>query len=152
MARATASEAIQDVVRLLSRYGFAAHADGEDGLRAWAIPDGRLLAHVRAEPLHALAVHGDTLYLGLRGPVLRGWACVLEVFPVLPLIANEPLGVGALSYAGRFTIGVVADRDAYPDLDAFAAGLRELHPLGVPTHPTSIRPTGEMVTHVSAQD
>ena len=35
---ATASEAIQDVVRLLSRYGFAAHADGEDGLRACACP------------------------------------------------------------------------------------------------------------------
>jgi hypothetical protein len=47
---------------------------------------------------------------------------------------------------------VVADRDAYPDLDAFAAGLREeLHTLGVPTHPTPIHPTEEMVTHVSAQ-
>jgi diacylglycerol O-acyltransferase / wax synthase len=85
-------------------------------------------------------------------PLYLAGAQVLEVFPVLPLIANEPLGVGALSYAGRFTIGVVADRDAYPDLDAFAAGLREeLHHLGVPTHPTSIRPIGEMVTHVSAQ-
>jgi hypothetical protein len=38
---------------------------------------------------------------------------------VLPLIANEPLGVGALSYAGQFHIGVVADPDAYPDLDVF---------------------------------
>jgi diacylglycerol O-acyltransferase len=85
-------------------------------------------------------------------PLYLAGARLLEVFPVLPLIANEPLGVGALSYAGRFTIGVVADRDAYPDLDAFAAGLRdELHALGVPTHPTPIRPTGEMVTHVRAQ-
>lgn len=33
---------------------------GEDGLRMWAIPDGRLLGHVRTEPLHALAVHGGT--------------------------------------------------------------------------------------------
>jgi diacylglycerol O-acyltransferase len=89
---------------------------------------------------------------GPEVPLYLAGAQVLEVFPILPLIANEPLGVGALSYAGRFTIGVVADRDAYPDLDAFAAGLREeLHPLGVPTHPTSIRPIGEMVTHVSAQ-
>jgi diacylglycerol O-acyltransferase / wax synthase len=85
-------------------------------------------------------------------PLYLAGARVLEVFPLLPLIANEPLGVGALSYAGAFTIGVVADRDAYPDLDAFAAGLREeLHALGVPTHPTSIRPTGEMVTYVSVQ-
>ena len=85
-------------------------------------------------------------------PLYLAGAQVPEVFPLLPLIANEPLGVGALSYAGTFTIGVVADRDAYPDLDAFAAGLREeLHALGVPTHPTPIRPTEEMVTHVSAQ-
>ena len=53
--------------------------------------------------------------------------------PVLPLIANEPLGVGALSYAGQFAIGVIADRDAYPDLDVFMAGAREaLQALGVP--------------------
>jgi WS/DGAT/MGAT family acyltransferase len=85
-------------------------------------------------------------------PLYLAGAQVLEVFPILPLIANEPLGVGALSYAGALAIGVVADRDAYPDLDAFAAGLREeLHALDVPTHPTSIPPTGEMVTHVSAQ-
>jgi hypothetical protein len=49
---------------------------------------------------------------------------VLEVFPVLPLIANEPLGVGALSYAGALAIGVVADRDAYPDLQVFTAAVR----------------------------
>jgi diacylglycerol O-acyltransferase / wax synthase len=64
----------------------------------------------------------------IPGPTLPLYLCgarVLEVFPVLPLIANEPLGVGALSYAGQFTIGVVADRDAYPDLDVFLAGARE---------------------------
>jgi hypothetical protein len=59
---------------------------------------------------------------------------------MLPLIANEPLGVGALSYAGTFNVGVVADRDAYPDLDVFAAGARaELHALGIPTSPTRDR-------------
>ena len=35
---AGSSAAIQDVVRLLSRYGFAALADGDDGLRACACP------------------------------------------------------------------------------------------------------------------
>jgi hypothetical protein len=44
--------------------------------------------------------------------------------------------VGALSYAGAFNIGVVADRDAYPDLGVFVAGAREeLDTLGVPAHP-----------------
>jgi WS/DGAT/MGAT family acyltransferase len=76
---------------------------------------------------------------GPEVPLYLTGAQVLEVFPLLPLIANEPLGVGALSYAGRVGVGVVADRDAYPDLDAFATGMRdELHALGLPTHPTSI--------------
>jgi diacylglycerol O-acyltransferase / wax synthase len=71
------------------------------------------------------SIPGPTVPLYLAG------ARVLEVFPVLPLIANEPLGVGALSYAGTFTIGIVADRDAYPDIDVVAAGMRdELHALG----------------------
>ena len=53
---------------------------------------------------------------------------------MLPLIANEPLGVGALSYAGTFAIGVVADQDARPDLDVFTAAMRDdLHALGVAT-------------------
>ena len=70
---------------------------------------------------------------GPTGPLSLCGARVLEVFPVLPLIANEPLGVGALSYAGQFAIGVIADRDAYPDLDIFVAGAREeLRALGVP--------------------
>jgi WS/DGAT/MGAT family acyltransferase len=77
------------------------------------------------------SIPGPTVPLHLAG------ARVLEVFPVLPLIANEPLGVGALSYAGALDIGVVADRDAYPDLDVFLAGAREeLNALGVPTHTT----------------
>jgi len=76
---------------------------------------------------------------GPTAPLYLAGARLLEVFPVLPLIANEPLGVGALSYAGAFDIGVVADRDAFPDLDVFAAGVREeLHALGVPACLTSI--------------
>jgi hypothetical protein len=71
----------------------------------------------------------------IPGPTTPLYLCgarVLEVFPVLPLIANEPLGVAALSSAGELAIGVVADRDAYPDLDAFVAGAREeLQTLGV---------------------
>jgi diacylglycerol O-acyltransferase / wax synthase len=76
------------------------------------------------------SIPGPTVPLYLTG------AQVLEVFPVLPLIATEPLGVGALSYAGAFNIGVVADRDAYPDLDVFVAGAQEeLDTLGVSAHP-----------------
>ena len=75
----------------------------------------------------------------IKGPGVPLWlagAPVLGVFPVLPLIANEPLGVGALSYRGALTIGVAADRDAFPDLDVFTAAIREeLNALGVPADP-----------------
>jgi diacylglycerol O-acyltransferase / wax synthase len=81
---------------------------------------------------------------GPQVPLYLAGAPVLEVFPVLPLIANEPLGVGALSYAGAFSIGVVADRDAFPDLDVFTAGVRQaLRALGVSTDPTPIHPGAE---------
>ena len=39
------------------------------------------------------------------------------------LIARVSLAVGVISYAGQFNIMVVADRDAYPDLDMFVAGV-----------------------------
>ena len=50
---------------------------------------------------------------------------MLEVFPVLPLVGNEPIGVGAVSYADTFNIGIAVDRDAVPDLDALAGGVRD---------------------------
>jgi diacylglycerol O-acyltransferase / wax synthase len=55
-------------------------------------------------------------------PVYLAGMRVIEVFPLLPLIGKVPLGVGAISYSGQFTIGVVADRDACPDLEVFVAG------------------------------
>jgi hypothetical protein len=32
--------------------------------------------------IEGLAVNGERVFVGLRGPVLRGWACLLEVHPV----------------------------------------------------------------------
>ncbi len=100
-------------------------------IRGWLARRLMLAAVMRQRVNVATAsIPGPTVPLHLAG------ARVLEVFPVLPLIANEPLGVGALSYAGALTIGIVADRDAYPDLDAFVAGARErLGMLGVRTLP-----------------
>jgi diacylglycerol O-acyltransferase len=78
---------------------------------------------------------------GPKRPLYLGGARIHEVFPVLNLIGNVALGVGALSYAGTFNIGVVADRDAYPDIDVFAAGVRdELQALEASTHAAPGRP------------
>jgi diacylglycerol O-acyltransferase len=78
---------------------------------------------------------------GPRRPLYLAGARILELFPVVNLLGNQPLGVGALSYAGTFNIGVVADRDAYPDIDVFAAAVRdELHGLAVRSVSTSVAP------------
>jgi diacylglycerol O-acyltransferase / wax synthase len=58
-------------------------------------------------------------------PLYFAGARLLEVFPVLPLIGKVSLGVAALSYAGQFNLTAVADTDAYPDLEVFAAGVRD---------------------------
>ena len=49
---------------------------------------------------------------------------LVEAFPVVPIMGNVPLGIGALSYAGQFNITVIADRDSCPDAGVFTAGLR----------------------------
>jgi diacylglycerol O-acyltransferase / wax synthase len=62
---------------------------------------------------------------GPQVPLYLAGARLLEAFPILPLIAKSSLAVGALSYAGQFTIMAVADRDICPDLDVFAAGAQD---------------------------
>ncbi|HET9255210.1 MAG TPA: wax ester/triacylglycerol synthase family O-acyltransferase [Pseudonocardiaceae bacterium] len=57
-------------------------------------------------------------------PLYLAGAPLAEVFPVVPLMGNIPLGIGALSYAGQFNITVVADRDGCPDAEIFTAALR----------------------------
>lgn len=77
---------------------------------------------------------------GPQQPLYLAGARLLEVFPVLPLMAKTTLGVGALSYAGQFNTMAVADHDTYPDLDAFATAARhELQALATAMQYTSGR-------------
>jgi diacylglycerol O-acyltransferase / wax synthase len=62
---------------------------------------------------------------GPQTPLSFAGAQLIELFPLLNLLGNESLGVGALSYAGQFNVMAVADADAYPDIDIFAASARE---------------------------
>src|SRR4029450_13370966 len=52
-------------------------------------------------------------------PLYLDGAPLLEVFPVVPIMGNLTLGVGALSYAGQFNLTVAPDRDACPDVQFF---------------------------------
>jgi diacylglycerol O-acyltransferase / wax synthase len=80
-------------------------------------------------------IHGPELPLYLAG------ARVLEVFPVLTLLGNQTVAVGALSYGGAFNMCLVGDRAAVPDLEVFAAGIRdELDALGASTRSMRLSP------------
>jgi len=57
-------------------------------------------------------------------PLYFAGARVLEVFPIVPILGNLSIGVGALSYAGQFNITLVADRETCPDPDVFVEGAR----------------------------
>jgi diacylglycerol O-acyltransferase / wax synthase len=62
---------------------------------------------------------------GPEQPLYFAGARLLELFPVLPLIGKVSLGVAGMSYAGQFNITAVGDRDIYPDIDIFAAAVRD---------------------------
>lgn len=47
---------------------------------------------------------------------------VRDVFPLINLLGNVTVGVGAMSYAGRFELLVVADGDLHPDVAVLASG------------------------------
>jgi diacylglycerol O-acyltransferase / wax synthase len=49
---------------------------------------------------------------------------VLEAYPAVPLNPrNQALSIGCLSYDGRMGYGLLADRDALPDVAEAAAGI-----------------------------
>jgi WS/DGAT/MGAT family acyltransferase len=78
----------------------------------------RLVHRQRVMNTYAANVPGPPIPLYFAG------APLLEVFPVVPIMANVSLGVGALSYAGQFNLTAVADRDLCPDLEVFVHGVR----------------------------
>jgi diacylglycerol O-acyltransferase len=62
---------------------------------------------------------------GPQMPLYFAGAPLLEVFPIVPLIWNVTLGVGAFSYAGQFNVTAVGDRALCPDIEVFAQGVRD---------------------------
>ena len=77
-----------------------------------------LFARQRLFNLSVTNVPGPPMPLYLAG------APLLEMFPVVSLVANLTLAVAVLSYAGQLNITAVADQDGCPDLEVFAQGMR----------------------------
>ncbi|HET7516155.1 MAG TPA: wax ester/triacylglycerol synthase family O-acyltransferase [Actinomycetes bacterium] len=78
----------------------------------------RLAPYQRVMSTYAANIPGPPVPLYFAG------APLLEVFPVVPIMANVSIGAGALSYAGQFNITAVADRELCPDIEIFAEGAR----------------------------
>lgn len=71
--------------------------------------------------IEGIAVAGERVYVGLRGPVLRGWAVLLELSPYVE--ADQP---------GRLQLRELADGQPYRKhlLDLGGLGVRDLCPHG----------------------
>ena len=90
-----------------------------------------LMPHQRFMNAYVADVPGPPAALYFAG------APIHEVFPLVPIIANVSIGVGALSYADQFNITVVADWDLCPDVDVFVEGVD--HSLSVLAHSVPMR-------------
>jgi len=85
----------------------------------------RVAAHQRLMNTYVANVPGPPVRLYFAGMP------VLEVFPIVPLLGNVSVGLGALSYAGQFNLTAVVDRDLCPDVEVFTNGVeRSLERLG----------------------
>jgi diacylglycerol O-acyltransferase len=84
----------------------------------------RLSARQRMFNLVVTNVPGPQFPLYMQGREMS------DLFPMVPLAANQALGVAIMSYNGRINFGLVGDYDAMPDLDElgrdFEAALEEL--------------------------
>lgn len=72
--------------------------------------------------IEGIAAHGDRLYIGLRGPVLRGWAVLVEIRPETH--PDDPRRLRLLP------VGDGGDRYRTHFLDLGGLGIRDLCPHG----------------------
>lgn len=62
---------------------------------------------------------------GPQFPLYLMGARMLEAFPVVPLTRNLTVAVGILSYDGTLYFGLYADREAFRDVEVFAAAIED---------------------------
>ena len=62
---------------------------------------------------------------GPQIPLYAMGARLHEIYPLVPIAAEHAVGIAVISYGGRLTFGVNADRDTVPDVDALVKGMEE---------------------------
>jgi diacylglycerol O-acyltransferase len=60
---------------------------------------------------------------GPQHPLYLAGRQLEHIYPMVPLAAQQALGIALMSYDGRLDIGLNADYDAIDDLDALAGHL-----------------------------
>ena len=60
---------------------------------------------------------------GPQLPLYCMGARMLEAYPMVPLTKNLNLGIAILSYCGHLHLGLLADRDQWPDLEVLEGGI-----------------------------
>lgn len=116
---------LQRIAFQLSPHSNSAHAVGAAALTE----AGNFIAPtVQALGLRAAYRLSHRLFniaiVNVPGPQKKLYAAGLaltDMFPVLPVIANQALAVGVTSYRGNVNFGFHGDRDAMRDLDRFVA-------------------------------
>jgi WS/DGAT/MGAT family acyltransferase len=113
---------IHEAMKGLKESGQAVGAETLTQLADFAPPTimsqaARLQSRQRFFNLVVTNVPGPQAELYLLGRPLRG------LYPVVPLAANQALGIAIMSYNGRLGFGLLADFDALPDLDEIAGNL-----------------------------
>ena len=82
---------------------------------------------------------------GPQEPVYMAGEAVSEVYPCIPLSGRRAVSIGVTSYNSKVFFGIVADREAVPDVDVLAqciedALLRARRVRRGPAHPRAPRP------------
>ncbi len=115
---------IQETTKDLKEREQAVGADFLIGLTQYVAPTlmsmGSRIAH--RQPFFNLIC---TNVPGPQFPLYLMGARLIEAFPIVPLTRNLTVVVGILSYDGKLHFGLFADRDACPDVEAFAAGIED---------------------------
>ncbi|EFQ82748.1 acyltransferase, WS/DGAT/MGAT [Aeromicrobium marinum DSM 15272] len=62
---------------------------------------------------------------GPQDPVYMAGRELHEVYPCIPLTGHRAVSIGVTSYHGQVFFGIVADRDAVPDVDVLAQCIEE---------------------------
>ncbi len=83
---------------------------------------GARIVHQQPAGSYHLAI---TNVPGPQDPLFMSGARMVETYPALPLTEGHAVAIGVTSYDGGVYVGIVADRDAVPDVDVLGECVQE---------------------------